>query len=613
MSKSNSIWKQADSFLAMTRKILVNGVTAIVLIALTFSFLGGIFTSFGESEKVTVENKVLWFKPIGVVVDTEVVSSNNVSIEGLLNGGSSAEQYELQDLLDVLNAAATDDGLSAVYVNVSELGMYWASAFKIAEAVKNVKDSGKRVIAYAEGYGNNAYLISSQASEVLVNEYGGVEAFGFSRKREYYVDLYKNIKLNYNVFTAGDFKSGPEPYTRDSMSENDKIAWNAFAEPMWEKMTSMMESGRKLSKGTIQDYGDNAHVLFTENPEAAQVALNLGLVDKVVTREEIRNYMFEQFPNEEDDKYAFPDSISIYDYLDTIEADASKSSNKIAIVNIEGAIMTGEAAYGIAGSDTIVKNIQSATKDEDIKAMVLRVNSPGGDVWASELITNALEEFKNTGRPVVTSMGDVAASGGVWVTTNSDEIWAEEDTLTGSIGVYGIIPTMDGLYDWAGISVDGVSSTKAGEWDEREAMPDYVKNMIQSNIDNIYKKFVTKVAENRDMAYVDVLPIAGGRIWSGVKALELGLVDKIGDLEDALSSAANMAEIEDYSVKTYRKELDPIDIFLQEILENIDYQVKVDPNLKILLDTTSKYSKIISLEDENIMAYCFECDAIDNL
>ncbi len=613
MSKSNSIWKQADSFLAMTRKILVNGVTAIVLIALTFSFLGGIFTSFGKSEKVTVENKVLWFKPIGVVVDTEVVSSNNVSIEGLLNGGSSAEQYELQDLLDVLNAAATDDGLSAVYVNVSELGMYWASAFKIAEAVKNVKDSGKRVIAYAEGYGNNAYLISSQASEVLVNEYGGVEAFGFSRKREYYVDLYKNIKLNYNVFTAGDFKSGPEPYTRDSMSENDKIAWNAFAEPMWEKMTSMMESGRKLSKGTIQDYGDNAHVLFTENPEAAQVALNLGLVDKVVTREEIRNYMFEQFPNEEDDKYAFPDSISIYDYLDTIEADASKSSNKIAIVNIEGAIMTGEAAYGIAGSDTIVKNIQSATKDEDIKAMVLRVNSPGGDVWASELITNALEEFKNTGRPVVTSMGDVAASGGVWVTTNSDEIWAEEDTLTGSIGVYGIIPTMDGLYDWAGISVDGVSSTKAGEWDEREAMPDYVKNMIQSNIDNIYKKFVTKVAENRDMAYVDVLPIAGGRIWSGVKALELGLVDKIGDLEDALSSAANMAEIEDYSVKTYRKELDPIDIFLQEILENIDYQVKVDPNLKILLDTTSKYSKIISLEDENIMAYCFECDAIDNL
>ena len=525
MSKSNSIWKQADSFLAMTRKILVNGVTAIVLIAITFTFLGGIFASFGDSEEVSAENKVLWFKPIGVVVDSEVYGSNNISIEDLLNGGSEAKQYELQDLLDVLGAAATDDDLSAVYINVSELGMYWASAFKIAEAVKNIRDSGKRVIAYAEGYGNNAYLISSQANEVLVNEYGGVDAFGFSRKREYYVDLYKNIKLNYNVFTAGDFKSGPEPYTRDSMSENDKIAWNAFAVPMWKKMTSMMEEGRQLPEGTIQNYGDNVHIMLTEEPEPAQVALNLGLVDMVVTREEIRNYMFEEFPNNEEDIYAFPDSISIDEYLSILESDTNKSPNKIAVVNIEGAIMTGEAALNVAGSDTIVKNIQSATKDEDVKAMVLRVNSPGGDVWASELITNALNEFKNTGRPIVASMGDVAASGGVWVTTNSDEIWAEEDTLTGSIGVYGIVPTMDGLYDWAGIKVDGVSSTKAGEWDPREAMPGYMKDIIQSSIDNTYKKFVTKVAENRDMAYVDVLPIAGGRIWSGVKAHELGLDD----------------------------------------------------------------------------------------
>lgn len=613
MSKSNSIWKQADSFLAMTRKILVNGVTAIVLIAITFTFLGGIFASFGDSEEVSAENKVLWFKPIGVVVDAEVYGSNNISIEDLLNGGSEAKQYELQDLLDVLGAAATDDDLSAVYINVSELGMYWASAFKIAEAVKNIRDSGKRVIAYAEGYGNNAYLISSQANEVLVNEYGGVDAFGFSRKREYYVDLYKNIKLNYNVFTAGDFKSGPEPYTRDSMSENDKIAWNAFAVPMWNKMTSMMEEGRQLPEGTIQNYGDNVHIMLTEEPEPAQVALNLGLVDMVVTREEIRNYMFEEFPNNEEDIYAFPDSISIDEYLSILESDTNKSPNKIAVVNIEGAIMTGEAALNVAGSDTIVKNIQSATKDEDVKAMVLRVNSPGGDVWASELITNALNEFKNTGRPIVASMGDVAASGGVWVTTNSDEIWAEEDTLTGSIGVYGIVPTMDGLYDWAGIKVDGVSSTKAGEWDPREAMPGYMKDIIQSSIDNTYKKFVTKVAENRDMAYVDVLPIAGGRIWSGVKALELGLVDKIGDLEDALISAANMADIEDYSVKTYKKEADPLDLFLQEILKNIDYQVKVDPSLKILLEKSSKYSKIINPEEENIMAYCFECDAIENL
>ena len=161
------------------------------------------------------------------------------------------DQHELQDLLDVLNNAANDENLAAVYVNVSELGMYWASAFKLAEAVKNLKDSGKRVIAYAEQYGNASYLISSQANEVLINEYGQVSAFGFTRKREYYKDLYKNLKLNYNVFTAGDFKSGPEPYTRDSMSESDKLAWNEFANPMWEKMTAMMERWKKASRRTL--------------------------------------------------------------------------------------------------------------------------------------------------------------------------------------------------------------------------------------------------------------------------------------------------------------------------------------------------------------------------
>ena len=176
----------------------------------------------------------------------------------------------------------------------------------------------------------------------------------------------------------------------------------------------------------------------------------------------------------------------IRDSLSTFEEDINDSENKIAVVNVEGAITTGEAQYGVAGSDTIVKNIRNAIKDDSVKALVLRVNSPGGSVWASELITNALDEFKSTGRPIVTSMGDIAASGGVWVTTYSDEIWAKEETITGSIGVYGIVPTLDGIYDWAGIQVDGISSTKAGEWDERLAMPDYVTESIQASICLLY-------------------------------------------------------------------------------------------------------------------------------
>ena len=608
MSEKKSIWAIADGFLTKTRKIIVNSVTALVLIVITFSILGGVGSMFSSQDEIDTKDKILWFKPIGVVVDSEVNIGGNFDLNSILNEANAVDQHELQDLLDVLNNAATDENLAAVYVNVSELGMYWASAFKLAEAVKNVKDSGKRVIAYAEQYGNASYLISSQANEVLINEYGQVSAFGFTRKREYYKDLYKNLKLNYNVFTAGDFKSGPEPYTRDSMSESDKLAWNEFANPMWEKMTAMMEDGRKLPDGFIQKYGDTAIDLMTDNPEVAQVALELGLVDMVVTREGIKAWMFEEYPNKDNDKYSFPDSVSIYDYLSTIENDEEPSKNKIAVINVEGAIMTGEAAYGIAGSDTIVKNIQSATKDKNVKAMVLRVNSPGGDVWASELITNALNEFKETDRPIISSMGDIAASGGVWVTTNSDEIWAEEDTLTGSIGVYGIVPTLDGIYDWAGIKVDGVSSTKAGEWDEREAMPENITNLIQSSIDRTYFKFVNKVADNRGMSYEDVLPIAGGRIWSGYKALDLGLIDKIGDLKDALDSAAKFAEIEEYSVKTYKKPLDPFELFINELLDNINIKINIDPRLKLINSTLEKHLKIIDPNKKNILAYCFDCE-----
>ena len=608
MSEKKSIWGKADSFLSLTRKIIVNGATALVLVVLTFSILGGVGSAFSGSDKVESKDKILWFKPIGVVVDSEVLGTGSVDLNTILSGGNTAQQHELQDLLDVLNNAATDDDLAAVYVNVSELGMYWASAFKLADAVKNVKDSGKQVIAYSESYGNSSYLISSQADMVMVNEYGGVSAFGFSRKREYYVDFYKNIKLNFNIFTAGDFKSGPEPYTRDSMSENDKLAWNEFANPMWKKMTGMMEEGRGLPIGTIQTYGDTAYEMMVTNPEAAQVAYEIGLVDKIVTREELKEWMFQQYPNKEEDKYAFPDSISIYDYLSTIDAQKNQSKNNIAVINVEGAIMTGETAYGVAGSDTIVENIQSATQDKTVKAMVLRVNSPGGDVWASELITNALIEFKESGRPIISSMGDIAASGGVWVTTNSDEIWAEKDTLTGSIGVYGIIPTLDGIYDWAGIKVDGVSSTKAAEWDERESMPNEVKDAIQASIDNTYFKFVTKVAENRGMAYEEVLPIAGGRIWAGYKALELGLVDKIGDLDDALLSAAEKAGLEDFKVKTYKKPVDPIDALLNGLLENINIKVDVDPRLELLSTTLPKQLKVINPTKKSVLAYCFDCD-----
>tara|TARA_B100001109_G_scaffold47543_1_gene38385 strand:+ start:1846 stop:3690 length:1845 start_codon:yes stop_codon:yes gene_type:complete len=609
MSKPQSLWSKADRFLTLTRKIVVNTFTGLILIVITFSLLGGIGSMFSSEEEIDKKDKILWFKPIGVVVDSAVTGPP--SFDSLLLGGGDVEQHELEDLLTVLNSAAEDEDLSAIYINVSELGMAFSSAFEIANAVKSMRDSGKRVIAYSENFGNNAYLISSQAETLMINEYGGVSAFGFSRKREFYKDLYENINLNYHIFVAGDYKSGPEPYTRNSMSEQDKLAWNEFANPLWLKMTTMMEDGRDLAQGTIQNYGDTLYELSMDTPEPAKIALNLGLVDMVVTREDLRGWMYEEFPNADEDPNSLPDSISIYDYLSTIEdkENGIESNNLIAVVNVEGTIVTGEASFNVAGSDTIVKNIRNAIKDDSVKALVLRVNSPGGDVWASELITNALNEFKSSGRPIITSMGDIAASGGVWVTTHSDEIWAKPETLTGSIGVYGIVPTLDGIYEWAGIQVDGTSSTQAGEWDERLPMPEYVTKSIQASIDNTYEKFVNKVAENRQMPYKEILSIAGGRIWSGEKALQLGLVDKIGGLNEAIESAAVLAGLDDFKTISYSKEMDPFDIFLEELLNNLDAKIDINEQGKMLIKfLNTNYSFINPDKKINTAVYCFECE-----
>ena len=606
MNQKKSIWQQADSFLSLSRKIIINSATILILVVITFSVIGGVASSFSGSDEIDKKDKILWFKPIGVVVDNSISSSS--SIDALL-GSAEIQQHKLEDLLNVLKSAANDEELSAVYINVTELGMYYASAFELANAVKNIKDNGKRVIAYGETFGNNGYLISSQANEIILNKYGQIASFGFSRKREYVKDLYQNIKLNQHVFVAGEWKTGPENFTRNSMSEEDKISWNDFAEPLWNKITNYIENARELPKGTLQNYGDAFWQLSKETPEVSQIALERNLVDKVFTVEELRHWFFEEYPNEDDDANKLPDSISIYDYLATVDVKESDSKNKIAVIHVEGSITTGESSFGTAGSDTIVENIRKAIKDKSVKALVLRVNSPGGGVYASELITNSLDEFKDTGRPIVSSMGDIAASGGVWVTTLSDEIWAKNETLTGSIGVYGILPTFENLYDWAGVQVDGTSSTEAAAWDPRSSMPESVTNAIQASVDNTYEKFVNKVSDNRVMEYEEVHAISKGRIWSGEKAFKLGLVDKIGNLDDAINAASKLANIDDYKVIRYFKDMDPFEVFISELIGNLDTKIEIGENSKKILNFLNEGYKFIE-EDKNIsmVSYCFECE-----
>ena len=556
-----------ENYLNKFRRVFVALVTLGILLFVTFGLLGGIAGLFAGDEEIDTTDQVLYFELSGVIVDQPQTGTPD-PLTIILGGGDNPTSYALRDVLKVLESIAEDENLKAVYLDVDNLSMGATSALAIADAIKNITDSGVRVISYTDGLATRGYLLASQASELYLNthSYLGIDAAGFSRKREYMKDFYNNIKIDYEIFVAGDFKSGPEPYTRTNMSENDKIAWNAFADPLWNRYKNTMENGRDLEAGVIQSYGDNFDILSNnENGDMPRVALNLGLVDGLMTHQEIRNYMIAEFgngvKNKDLDEDEWPQGISYDEYLSTLDDTYNEDAEDlIAIINVEGVIMTGQEAPGTAGSDSIVEKINKAKHNDDVKAMILRVNSPGGDVYASELITNALADFKSTEREVYVSMGDIAASGGVWVTTNSTEIWAEETTLTGSIGVYSIIPTLGRALDWAGVNIDGVSSTKMGEWDPSQPMPDYIKKYFQSSVDGMYENFVSTVASNRGMEYDDLLKIAGGRIWAGNKAQELGLVDSIGSLEDVIKHVAEVNELEDYKVKYFTRDLEPWEI-----------------------------------------------------
>ena len=609
MKKINNVISFIENLLGKLRKLFVNTLTALFLMLIIFGFLSSLGGSLFESDKVETEDQILYLEPNGVIVDKAITT--NDPFEELEIFESSINQIELENFLKIIKNAGTDDDLKAIYLDIDGLSAYYTSALKIADALYEARENGKEIIAFTSGLGTTGYLMASQATEIILEKdtYEPVLPFGFSRVRLYQKDFFENIKVNMNVYAAGDFKSGPEGYTRNDMSDTDRFAWLEFVTPIWEKYKSKMETGRGFESGKIQYIGDNYPLLTSENGgDNNETALSTGLVDKLMSEQETRNYLIEKYGSEE--KYERPEGISGREYLSTLkDEDISyrqkrvQEKNKIAIIHVEGAIVAGDIGFNTAGSGGIVKKINKARDDENVKGIVLRVNSPGGDVYASTMITNALEEFQSTGRPVITSMGDIAASGGVWVTTTSEEIWAENTTLTGSIGVYGVYPDISPLASWMGINYDGVSMTKAGEvYDLRKGMNDEINKQFREGIENFYKDFVTKVANNREMDFSEVLKVAGGRIWRGDKALELGLVDKLGSLNDAINSMATKLELEDYKAFSYNNEIEFED-YLNSLIQGM-----VPAQIQVLLNEINGLNRMFLSEKERyVVAYCFEC------
>ena len=604
MNALKSIFSWLGRFLEKARTVMLNLGTAFVLILFTIIIIGAL-TSSGPEVK-DPSGRVLFIDPVGTVVDQEVFNS-----DFLFNLGtdSSTDQIQTRDLIQLIRAAAEDEDIPAVFVDFSSTRFAGpTTVINIAKELKALRKSGKRVIAMNDRLNTTAYLMASQASEIWVHPVGSISVRGLGGMRNYNKDLLDNLKITVHNYSQGDFKSATESSWRSSMSENDRMQREALLNPMWDEMKALMAEGRGIESDDIQSFADDYFGFFSE-AEIGNIAYAKAnnIIDGTKSFPEFRQYMIEEFGLDEEAETETYKTISYKEYAKQIDEDFSDSDNQIGVITAEGAIMEGDITRGVAGANGIVKQIRSAHEDENTKAIVLRINSPGGSIIASEMMRDELFAAKRKGINVIVSMGDIAASGGVYISTPADYIFAEPTTITGSIGVAIALPTLENAMDYIGVNFDGAVTSKHGGWDPTQAIDDDLDKIFASWGADAYDRFINVVAESRSKSYEEIKEIAGGRIWIATSAKEIGLVDEIGGIEDAITYAANIAKLEGYQVEYYGEELSPAEIILKELLEKSDVSLGEHKVLSALNGLVTLYETLAGIQEPKALLTCKDC------
>ncbi len=604
MNALKSIFAWLGRFLEKARTIMLNLGTAFVLIFFTVLIIG-VFSSSG-SEVKDPSGRVLFIDPQGIVVDQEVFNSDFLSS---LSGNGAADQIQTRDLIELIRAAADDEDIPAVFIDFSSTGFAGpTTAINIAKELKALRDSGKRVIAFNDRLSTTSYLMASQASEIWVHPVGSISVMGLGGMRPYQKELYENLKINFHNYSQGDFKSAVEGNTRTDMSENDRLQREALLTPIWDEMKTLMAEGRGIESNDIQSFADDFVGFFGEAAmRNIAYAQTNNIIDGTKSFPEFHQYMIEEFGLDEEAETETYKTISYSEYSKQMDDDFSESENEIAIITAEGVIMEGEISQGVAGANGIVKQIRSAHEDEKTKAIVLRVNSPGGSIIGSEMMRDELLAAKAKDINVIVSMGDYAASGGVYISTPADYIFAEPTTITGSIGVAIALPTLENAMDYIGVNFDGVVTSKHGGWDPTQAIDEDLDKIFEAWGADAYDRFVNFVADSRSQSYEDIKAIAGGRVWIATSAKEIGLIDEIGSIDDAVAYAANLAELEDYQVEYYGQKLSPEELIIKELLENFDVSIGEPKVLSALNGLADLYETLIEIQQPKALLTCQDC------
>lgn len=522
----------------------------------TLLFLGLILfivVSAFKGDKVSVPDQgALVVSLEGAIQEQKIYNSSPLQAA---SGGAKKRQTILRQVIKAIDLAAKDDKITMMIVNTNGLGGAMPSKLHyIGEAMDRFRETGKKIVTYGNNFSQAGYLVASYADEVYLHPYGSVLLYGYGSYQNYYKGFLEKIKAEVQLFRVGKYKSAMEPFIRSDMSPAAKEASQALLGELWSEYRESVVTGRDLEAGKFgAHFNGVVQDLASVQGDLAALAVKYKLVDGLKTREEWRQYLAEQL--EVKVAQLNENTITHHAYLAAQPPKLTGNKDRIAVVYANGTIMDGQHPQGTAGGDTVSRHLREARLNDTVKAVVLRVNSPGGSAFASELIRQEVLLLKAAGKPVVVSMGSLAASGGYWISANADEIWAAPTTITGSIGIFGAIPNFEGTLSTIGINTDGVGTTPLSTAGVSKPLPDAVKAVIQSNIENGYDRFLKLVAEGRSMTVEQVHEIAQGRVWTGIKARELGLVDELGTFDQAVASAADKAGLTDYHVSFWE---DPI-------------------------------------------------------
>ena len=475
----------------------------------------------------------------------------------------------LNDVVRSIRWAATDERITSLVFDLENLaGPSTSQTLEISSAIEVFRASGKPVIAAGDFYSQAHYLLASQADHILLHPEGGMFLEGFSVYRSYLRSFLEKTRVTMHVFRAGENKSAVEPYLRDDMSDEEREVVSRWLEGLWAAYTELAESGRELPAGTLDQFiASFAAQLDASDNDLAETMLAAGWVDMLADHAQMEDALAEWVGVTDEDGYA--EVISLDRYVEDVKMSRSLTEENlplIAIIPVEGTLMPGDSEEGMAGSDTINGYIDTALEAEDLAAIVLRVNSPGGSVFASDLIRRKLREVADADISIVVSMGTIAASGGYWIAAEADEIWALPTTLTGSIGAFSAFPTIEGIVEYIGVTVDGVGTTPlAGAASLNRGLSPEMASIVQALAYGAYDDFIELVASGRDMSEQAVREVADGLVWTGAEAAERGLVDELGGLDEAVAAAARLAGVEEW--RTARTRLPPSfeSVLLQEL------------------------------------------------